>query len=235
MEVKISPIGFLKTPFQEKFGVPRQSGMIGEAWGILKLNPDPDFKDAVRKLESFSHVWLIFQFHENANEPWRKLTTPPRTEVSERVGVFASRSPFHPNHLGMSVVKLGRIDVDAKEGIEIHVSGVDILDGTPVFDLKPYVPFVDSIPDAKGGFTESDIPKYRVSFSEHALLKLESLASQKELIIQMAELDPRPTSQKKSFPIEDENSEGMSFAFRVGELDVKWEVKKQGIYVTDIV
>jgi tRNA-Thr(GGU) m(6)t(6)A37 methyltransferase TsaA len=240
MTFSISPIGFVKTPFQEKFGVPRQSGMIPEARGILKLNPDPDFKDALRFLETFSHVWLIFQFHEHANEPWRKLTTTPRVGAPERVGVFASRSPHRPNGLGMSAVKLDSIDFNAKNGIEIHLSGLDLLDGTPVFDLKPYVPFVDSIPDATGGFTLPEIPKYAVEFSGVALETISKTnifgekINLKMLITQMLEFDPRPTPQKKSFPITDPKNDQMKFAFRIGEIDVHWQIQNGKIWVNAV-
>jgi tRNA-Thr(GGU) m(6)t(6)A37 methyltransferase TsaA len=236
----VSPIGYVKTPFREKFGVPRQSGMIPEARGVLKLNSDPAFHDACRFLETFSHVWLIFQFHEHAGEPWRKLTTTPRMGAPERVGVFASRSPHHPNALGLSALRLDSVDLEAKGGIEIHLSGLDLLDGTPVLDLKPYVPFVDLIPSASGGFTDAMIPKYAVHFTEVAKAQLLALngfgfnIDPERLITQMLELDPRPTSQKKAFPIENPEFEGMSFAFRVGIYDVKWEIRDQNILVISI-
>jgi tRNA-Thr(GGU) m(6)t(6)A37 methyltransferase TsaA len=222
----------VKTHFKEKFGVPRQSGMIPAATGIIKLNPDPQFRDGVRHLETFSHLWVIFQFHEHANEPWRPLTTPPRIDAPGRIGVFASRSPHRPNALGLSAVKLDRIDLDAKDGIEIHISGVDLLDGTPVFDLKPYVPYVDSIPNAVGGWTDTTIPKYPVGFSEEAFKQVSpDLIA---LITQMLELDPRPTPQKKSFPFEVAASEGMNFAFRIQDFDVKWQIRNQGVWVKRI-
>jgi tRNA-Thr(GGU) m(6)t(6)A37 methyltransferase TsaA len=233
--LSLSPIGTVKTSFKEKFGVPRQSGMISEARGILKLNPDPQFRDAVRCLETFSHVWIVFQFHRHANEPWRPLTTPPRVDAPGRVGVFASRSPHRPNQIGLSAVKLERIDLEAKGGIEIHLSGVDFLDDTPVFDIKPYVPYVDSIPDAHGGWTETEIPKFEVEFSAEALLALQDLEASKLLITQMLELDPRPTPQKKSFPISDPSFNQMTFAFRIQNLDVKWEIRNGSIFIREIV
>lgn len=240
MTLTLAPIGFVQTPFLEKVGVPRQTGLVPEAKGIIKLNPEPEFKDALRYLDTFSHIWVIFQFHQNSGEPWRKLTTTPRVGAPERVGTFASRSPHRPNGLGISALKLDFINFDAKGGIEIYVSGVDLLDGTPVFDIKPYVPYVDSIPEATGSFTEFEIPKYRVTFSEEVLAKLGSAShvsansNTKLLIAQMLELDPRPTPQKKSYPIDDPKSEGLSFAFRVGKIDVKWEIRKQAIYVSEI-
>ena len=220
--------------------------MIPEAKGIIKLNADPGFRDGLRHLETFSHIWIIFQFHEHANEAWRPLTTPPREDAPGRIGVFASRSPHRPNQLGLSAVKLDHIDLDARGGIEIHVSGIDLLDGTPVFDLKPYVPYVDSIPHAIGGWTDTEIPKYEVSFSDAANQRISSMAEishsksvdartdLKLFITQTLELDPRPTPQKKSFPIHDSKHEGMSFAFRVGNFDVHWIIQNLGILVQKI-
>ena len=166
---RVQPIGHMQTCFQEKFGVPRQSLMVGSAKGILKLNPDPQFKDALKYLDGFSHVWIVFLFHQHEKQVWRPLITPPRIDAPGRVGVFASRSPHRPNPIGLSAVKLEKIDFNAKGGIEIHVSGVDLLDGTPVLDIKPYLPYVDCITDAKGGWTETAIPKYPVVFSEKCL------------------------------------------------------------------
>jgi tRNA-Thr(GGU) m(6)t(6)A37 methyltransferase TsaA len=234
----MKPIGFVKTSFQEKFGVPRQSLMVKEARGVLKLNADPLYRDALRYLEDFSHVWIIFIFHEHTDQAWRPTITPPRIDAPGKVGVFASRSPHRPNPIGLSAVKLEKIDFEAKDGIEIHLSGVDLLDGTPVLDLKPYLPYVDCIPEAKGGWTETKIPRYSVTFSAVALQKISDHQNEfdegdlKLLIEQMLALDPRPTSQRKTMPLEDPKQEGAAFAFRMLNFDVKWEVRQGGIYVS---
>ena len=231
------PIGFLKSPFTEKFGVPRQSLMMSEARGILKLNPDPRFRDALRTLEQFSHVWLLFSFHQHSKEEWTPLITPPRIDAPRKVGVFASRSPHRPNNIGLSAVKLEKIDFDAKNGIEIHFSGIDLLDGTPIFDIKPYVPYVDCIPEAKPGWTESLIPTFQVHFSNEAEVILAAHADPhlKKLIEQMLSLDPRPTSQRRTMPISDPKQEGAAFAFRILDVDVKWEIRNGTVWVQTII
>ena len=231
------PIGYLKTSFQEKFGVPRQSLMVTEARGILKLNADPHYRDALRYLEDFSHVWIIFIFHEHVASAWRPTITPPRIDAPRKVGVFASRSPHRPNPIGLSAVKLEKIDYVAAGGIEIHLSGVDLLNGTPVLDLKPYLPYVDCIPEARGGWTETKIPRYLVQFSAQALLNISHHQGDypegdlKILIEQMLALDPRPTSQRKTMPISDPKFEGAEFAFRLLHFDVKWRIQNGGILV----
>lgn len=236
----MQPIGFIKTCFTEKFGVPRQSLMIQEATGVLKLNPDPKFRDALNHLEGFSHVWILFQFHQHANKEWTPTIQPPRVGAPRKVGVFASRSPHRPNGIGMSAVKLEKIDLDAPGGIEIHLSGVDILDGTPVLDIKPYLPFADSIPEATAGWATGEIPRYSVEFSPESSAAIDEYSKSchprlKELVTEMLEWDPRPLSQRQSTPIEDPANEGKRFAFRIFNFDVQWEVRKFGIFVIQIV
>ncbi len=233
---KYESIGVIHTPFKEKFGVPRQSLMIKDAYGVLKLNADPKFRDALRYLEDFSHLWVVFVFHEHVSQDWNPLITPPRIDAPGKVGVFASRSPHRPNPIGLSAVKLERIDFEARNGIEIHLSGVDFLDETPVLDIKPYLPYVDCIPNAKGGWTETKIPTYAVQFSEMALKQIGSHPTHhlKELIEQMLSLDPRPTSQRRTMPIEDPQSEGRQFAFRMLDFDVKWSIQNFGVFVDRI-
>src|SRR5690606_2898001 len=135
------PIGMLRTPWSEKFGVPRQSLMISEAWGLLRLSPH--YRAALSQLETFSHLWLVFVFHKHRQGPWKPIIEPPRLGVRD-IGVFASRSPDRPNPIGLSAVKLERIEDRGQGGIDIHVSGVDLLDETPILDIKPYVPYADS-------------------------------------------------------------------------------------------
>ncbi len=214
--------------------------MVAAAPGILKLNADSRFREALRHLEGFSHVWIVFTFHEHLDQEWRSTITPPRIDAPGKVGVFASRSPHRPNPIGLSAVKLEKIDLEAKGGIEIHLSGVDLLDGTPVLDIKPYLPYVDCIPEAKGGWTETTIPKYEVTFSTESLKQLEVMGPRylgrgvsdlKILIAQMLELDPRPTSQRKSMPLEAPESDGLEFAFRMLDFDVKWKIRGSKIEV----
>lgn len=232
-------IGLLQTPFREKFGVPRQSLMMDEARAILKLNPDPSYPLALSHLDQFSHVWVVFVFHKNGNGHWHPLIDTPRVEAGHRMGVFATRSPHRPNPIGMSAVKLERIAWDAPGGIEIHLNGVDLLDGTPVLDIKPYVPYADCIPDANSGWIKTEIERYPVTFSQDSLAVIDQHAANghprlKMLIEQMLELDPRPTSQRRAAPIASQSTEAMRFAFRILGLDVHWEVRNGEIYVLHI-
>lgn len=214
--------------------------MISEARGVLKLNSDPAFRVALNHLDKFSHVWILYIFHQHTEKGWRSTIRPPRLDAPRRVGVFASRSPHRPNPIGMSAVKLDRIDLDAKDGIEIHLSGLDILDGTPVLDIKPYLPFADSISDASGGWASSEIKKYDVSFSVESIKSIQIKSEEfdrdlKSLITQMLEFDPRPTSQRRAMPIEDSRTEGMIFGFRIFNFDVQWQIKNGAIYVLNLV
>ena len=214
--------------------------MISEARGVLKLNPDPAYALALKHLENFSHVWILFVFHEHVDMPWHPVIRPPRVNAPRKVGVFASRSPHRPNPIGMSAVKLDRIDHEAPGGIEIHLSGVDILDGTPVLDIKPYLPYADSIPDANEGWARGEITRYNVQFSAESLSTIEKISAEefprlKELIQQMLAWDPRPTSQRRAMPIEDRKSEGLQFAFRIANFDVQWQILDGGIYVVGLV
>ncbi len=234
----MKPIGILNTVFREKFGVPRQSLMMSEARGILKLNDDSAFAAALNHLEKFSHVWLVFLFHKNGNEPWRPTIEPPRLDAPPGIGVFASRSPHRPNPIGLSAVKLERIDFEAKGGIEIHLSGVDLLDGTPVLDLKPYLPFADRIEGASSGWAEGEIARHPVEFSPESLAVVEGARERhprlKALLEQMLEWDPRPTSQRRAYPPGEAASEGKPFAFRVLEFDVHWRIRSGVFHVTEI-
>lgn len=151
-KVALHIIARISTPFGEKFGVPRQSGLVDTA---AKIVFEPQFRsvEAVRGLEGFSHLWLLWQFDRNG-EKWSPTVRPPRLGGNRRLGVFATRSPFRPNPLGLSCVELEKVDFDAPDGPVIHVRGADLVDGTPIFDIKPYVPYCDARPEAKGGFTD---------------------------------------------------------------------------------
>ena len=238
MENFYPPIGVIQTCFKEKFGIPRQSLMVKDAVGILKLNPDPEYRTAFNHLEDFSHIWVIFVFHQHSN--WRPTTRPPRIDGPRRVGIFASRSPHRPNPIGLSAVKLEKIDLNAPGGIEIHVSGVDIMDGSPILDIKPYIPFADRIAEANGGWAEGEITRHPVSFSAKSLELLDQLSAVeyprlKLLITQMLEWDPRPTTQRRAKPIQDPAMHGQEFFFRVSDFDVRWQIVDQAIHVLDLI
>lgn len=212
--------------------------MIPEARAILKLNPDPAFLLAIDHLSDFSHLWIVFVFHQHLKKAWHPRIRPPRTDGPKKVGVFASRSPHRPNPIGLSAVKLERIDQEAPGGIEIHLSGVDILDGTPVLDIKPYLPYADIITEANEGWTAGAIDRFEVAFSTDSLTAIKNsvaIPRFKELIEQMLALDPRPTSQRKAMPIRDPNSEGLTFGFRISNFDVKWQIREGAIHVIDLI
>ncbi|WP_435892847.1 tRNA (N6-threonylcarbamoyladenosine(37)-N6)-methyltransferase TrmO [Oceaniferula spumae] len=148
----MEPIAHIRTCYGEKFGVPRQPGLVDEAWGELVFEPEFRNADAVRGLDGFSHVWLVFVFHQAVRDDWKPTVRPPRLGGNERIGVFASRSPFRPNPIGLSVVRLDEIDLDHPDGPVLKLRGVDLVDGTPILDIKPYIPYADSLPDAVGGY-----------------------------------------------------------------------------------
>lgn len=235
----IRPIGVIHTPFREKFGVPRQSLMIDEARGIIKLNHDPDFLLALKHLDGFSNLWVIFLFHAHLEKSWRPTIRPPREGAPRKVGVFASRSPHRPNPIGISAVKLERINREAEDGIEIEISGVDFLDGTPVLDLKPYLPYADSIPNATSGWAEGEIPKYPVVFDEEPLriaqAQSKNFPRYVELVTQILEWDPRPTSQRIGFPVSDSRFNGMPFGLRIMDYDVQWIIDDGKIRVKRLI
>jgi tRNA-Thr(GGU) m(6)t(6)A37 methyltransferase TsaA len=228
------PIGWMKTCYSEKFGAPRQSLMVPEARGILKIRDDSRLKTALQRLEQFSHVWIIYVFDRHLGQVWRPTIAPPRIEAPPRVGVFASRSPHRPNPIGLSAVKLERIDFDAPGGVELHLSGVDILDGTPVLDVKPYLPYADSIPDARAGWVQGEIRRYPVEFAPETLPIVPD-ESDRRLISQTLAWDPRPRSQRETMPLEAAESMGRRFAFRILGWDVHWEARPGAIHVFKII
>ena len=159
MEYRLSQIAHIRTDFKEKFGVPRQAGVVPGLKGKIVFEPEFRNADMLKGLEEFSHLWLIWEFSKNldkdGNSRWTPTVRPPRLGGNERKGVFATRSPFRPNPLGLSVVKIEKITEEPGLGPVIYVLGADMVDNTPVFDIKPYIPYADSVPDAKGGFTDS--------------------------------------------------------------------------------
>lgn len=148
-------IGHITTDFPRKFGIPRQSGLVPELRGVIRLEKQYQNPDALRGLSDYSHIWLIWLFSEAIREDWSPTVRPPRLGGNRRMGVFATRSPYRPNPIGLSVVKLDSVEVSPTEGILIHVSGADLMDGTPILDIKPYLPHVDALPGAIGGFADA--------------------------------------------------------------------------------
>lgn len=213
--------------------------MIPAAKGVLKLSPEANYAQALQELEKFSHVWLIFVFDRHVSQEWKPLIQSPRVDMP-RVGVFASRSPHRPNPIGLSAVKLERIDFKAPGGIEIHLSGVDLLNDTPVLDIKPYLPYADIIPAANAGWAEGAIEQFPVTFSPESLETLERNAAKqipqlRELIEQMLSWDPRPASQREAMPLRAPENEGRIFRVRISRYDVEWQVQNEGIYVKQLI
>ena len=191
MSETIEPIARIRTDFPDKFGIPRQSGLIEALKGRIIFEPKYRDATALRGLEGYSHIWLIWQFSESLREDWSPTVKPPRLGGNRRMGVFATRSPFRPNALGLSSVRLERIEWSTPEGPVLHVAGADLMDGTPIFDIKPYLPHVDSHPGAKAGFA-GEVRDYglKVVFPEELLRILPE--EKREAAIQVLSQDPRP-------------------------------------------
>lgn len=220
---EITPIAFIETPFAEKFGVPRQSG-IADCLGRVVFVPPYRDGEAVRGLEGFSHLWLIWQFDRALGHKWSPTVRPPRLGGNERMGVFATRSPFRPNALALSAVKLERIAWDEAESPVLYVRGADMVSGTPIFDVKPYLPYADSIPAATGGFTGNTAGE-RLAVDCPAAL-LERLAPQhREGLLSALAADPRPQYQN-----DPERVYGMRYAGH----EVKFRVAGATVEVVDI-
>lgn len=199
--VKIQPIGIIHSCFTEKFGIPRQPGMVPSATARLELLPPCNRVEMVRGLEQFSHIWVHFLFHRTVAEGWRPTVRPPWLGGQKRVGVFASRSPHRPNHMGLSAVKLEAIVVE-KGSIFLDLSGVDFLDQTPVLDIKPYVPYSDRLESVACGYAHGMQPEVSITFDAEALAfcanyERETGRNVVQLIREMICNDPRPASQKK--------------------------------------
>ena len=184
----IEPVGWVRTCFGEKFGVPRQPGLCPSAWGRLGFAPAFQSAESVRGLEGFSHVWLVFGFHLTSDRGWHPTVRPPRLGGNERVGVFASRSTFRPNGLGLSLVKLERVEM-TQEGPVLHLGGVDLVDGTPIYDVKPFLPYAEAIHGASGGYAEESPERMEVTGEE----LLDGMEERDVRVVREAlSLDPRP-------------------------------------------
>ena len=192
-EMKI--IARIRTELPEKFGVPRQSGLVPQLRGRVIFEPEYRNPDAVRGLEDFSHIWLIWQFSRAVREGWSPTVRPPRLGGNRRMGVFATRSPFRPNALGLSSVRLDRVELDPALGPVLHVSGADLMDGTPIFDIKPYLPYTDSHPQATGGFTDGLAHEPLTVECAPALLE-HIPADSREGLLGVLAGDPRPRYQE---------------------------------------
>lgn len=220
----IKPIATIYTPFSEKFGIPRQSG-LAQTEGKIVFNEDYRNRDAVRGLENFSHIWLIWHFSQNNQSKWSPTVRPPRLGGNTRMGVFATRSPFRPNAMGLSSVELIRISYDEKDSPVIYVRGADMVSGTPIFDIKPYLSFTDSHPEAICGFADDKLSySLKVEISENDFCKIPP--DSREALLNILENDPRPAYQE-----DPERIYKMSY----NGFEVSFQVKDNTLFVTDII
>lgn len=221
MEFPVKIIGHIETDFSEKFGIPRQSGLVESAMGKIVFEPEYKNADALRGLDGYSHIWIIWQFSESARDTWSPTVRPPRLGGNKRMGVFATRSPFRPNPIGLSCVKIESIDL---KNVEIHVSGVDMLNGTPILDIKPYLPHVDAKADAYGGFA-ADFKDYalEVNISDDLMEKIPEM--HQKAVTDILAGDPRPSYQD-----DPKRVYGLSF----GGLEIKFTVSDGVLNVIDV-
>lgn len=218
-------IAHIETNFPTKFGIPRQSGIIASLKGRIVFEPEYRNPDAVRGLEEFSHIWIIWEFSETVRDTWSPTVRPPRLGGNVRKGVFATRSPFRPNPIGLSSVKLEKVDIDPKLGPVLYVSGADLMDGTPIYDIKPYIAYTDSHSEANSGFASKPAEYLlEVVFPEALLEKVPS--SQRKSLIEVLAHDPRPQYQD-----DPERVYGMEF----DDLEIKFVVKGQKLVVQGII
>lgn len=223
--MNIEPIAYFHSPFHSKFGIPKQSGLVEELEGSIVFCPEYRNADALRGLDEFDYLWLIWGFSANKHAATSLVVRPPLLGGNEKMGVFATRSPFRPNALGLSSVRISRIETDTTRGPVITVVGADLMDGTPIYDIKPYIPYADSHPEAKGGFTDT-----------HAICRLtvvipdcfHHLFSQSQLqaLYKVLELDPRPHYHKSG-----QKKYGMPYM----DYDVHFTVNDGVLTVTDVV
>lgn len=217
-------IATIQNEFTSKFGIPRQSGLV-ETESKIIFKPQYRDPDAIRGMEGFSHLWLIWEFSESKTDDWKPTVRPPRMGGNKRMGVFATRSPFRPNPIGLSCVKIKSIETDTKNGPIITVTGADLMNGTPIYDIKPYIPFSDSHPEAKGGFAEEKFDKkLSVTFTEEADSVINE--HEKEMLIKILEQDPRPAYQ---------NEENRIYGFEYGDLHIDFTVKTNRLTVNRII
>ena len=224
MEFSVHPIARMRSDFPTKFGIPRQSGLAEKLRSTIVFEPEYRNADALRGLEDFSHLWIIWQFSEAVRTQWSPTVRPPRLGGNTRMGVFATRSPFRPNSLGLSCVKIVGLEDTVNNGTVIHVAGADLMDGTPILDIKPYIPYCDAHPEALGGFTTNagDF-LLKVEFPTELLELLPK--DKQDAVLEVLSHDPRPSYQSDS-----ERLYGLSFA----GYDVRFQVQNDTLFVREV-
>ncbi len=227
------PIGVIRSRYRQKFGIPRQAGLVPSAEAVLELRREAGVRSALAGLEGFTHLWVIFVFHETGATGWKPTVRPPRLGGSRRVGVLASRSPHRPNPIGLSLVELVAVEPGARPSPRIRVRGGDFLDGTPVLDVKPYLPYADRAEGASSGWAEEPIRKHAVRFEPNALEELRRRAAAgrdaqlESFVRETLALDPRPAFQQRK-------ARTGKFGMRVDDFDVKWRIEPDAFVVTAI-
>lgn len=220
----MEPIAVIRTDFTSKFGVPRQSGLIASLEARILFHEPYRVAEAVRGLEEFSHIWLLWQFSEAVREGWSPTVRPPMLGGNTRMGVFATRSPFRPNPIGLSCVRLLSIEQTATYGPVLHVAGADLMDGTPLYDIKPYLPYTDSHPDATGGFAARVADRTVEVVFDPALLQRVP-ADKRDALLAILASDPRPTYQHDPTRI---------YGFGFAGCEIKFRVEDRTLTVTAV-
>ena len=214
IDMELKTIAHIRSDFPTKFAIPRQSGLVDELRARVVFEPEYRNPDALRGMEGFSHLWLIWQFSKAVRDGWSPTVRPPRLGGNERMGVFATRSPFRPNPVGLSCVRLVEVEWNTPEGPVLHVAGADLMDGTPIYDIKPYIPYADSRPDAVGGFAPAADETLTVEFPPEMLAVLpEELRA---AAIGVLAQDPRPSYQ---------NDPERVYGVRVGPVEIGFTVR----------
>jgi tRNA-Thr(GGU) m(6)t(6)A37 methyltransferase TsaA len=235
MEITLNSIGFLQSDLKQRYETPRQGVLAKESSAVIHLNPKQNFEQAVKDLDGFDRIWIIYQFHLNKN--WKPLVTPPR-HTRSKVGVFASRAPYRPNQIGLSCVKLDKVD-----GLKIFISESDILDGTPVLDIKPYLPYSDSFPNVKTGWAKSSLDEvYNVSFNAKSKKIVEKLKTGKSINfidytrIQL-EFNPADLSRKRISKVIEDGNDKQHFILSYQDWQIHYSVNesKKTVKILDII
>jgi len=223
--ITMKVIARIHTDFPTKFGIPRQSGIIDSLKGVIVFEPEYQNPDALRGLEEFSHIWLVWEFSEAVRDTWSPTVKPPRLGGNKRMGVFATRSPYRPNSIGLSSVRLEGIELHPELGPVLHVSGADLMDQTPIYDIKPYLPFTDNHPEATGGFADP-VKNYAltVDISEQLLSMFPE--DRREALLGVLAHDPRPSYQRDP---------GRIYGVEFAGFDVRFRVEDEVLHVIELI
>ena len=217
-------IARIHNDFPTKFGIPHQSNRLDVLKATIVFEKEYRVRDAVRGLEEYSYIWRLWQFSEAVRDGWSPTVRPPRLGGNTRMGVFATRSPFRPNNIGLSSVKLEKIEQDPVLGPVLHISGADLMDGTPIYDIKPYLPYADSHPEAAGGFTDQ-IEDYRLEVEFPELLMEQIPKEQREALLEVLANDPRPRYQ---------NDPDRLYGIAYGQKDIQFRVRDKKLQVVNV-